>query len=171
MARVDATRKEVQREGLLRAGGDVSVPETVVYRLCSSCNKEYQLDLYRAKDATAHNFGNCPHCGKRNDVWIRVEHNDRTRCSGCGYTQQDAELQLDHHLCSNKNPPWKKYFRSQAVPCDIGTMMYWVEYEDGKNADVDPSKMLEGSIVTDITFESDKREVIKSGNTFVSVHP
>lgn len=51
-----------------------------------------------------------------NDVDVLV-----MRCPVCGYTQQDAETHLDHHLCSNPNPPWRKYFRSQAIPGDPET--------------------------------------------------
>lgn len=27
-------------------------------------------------------------------------------CPTCGYTKKDASIHMDHHLCSNKNPPW-----------------------------------------------------------------
>ena len=86
-------------------------------------------------------------------------------CPACGYTQQDAEEPSDPQFCSNPNPPWKKYYRSQAVP----TMMYWVEYADGKVSDITPGKIPDGAVVTDVTFESDKRDVRKSGGTFVAV--
>lgn len=91
-----------------------------------------------------------------------------SRCENCGYTQQDAEFHGDHHLCKNKNPPWRKYFRSQMVPGNIGTMVYWLEYEDGKSTDVNPSKIPDGAVVSDITFESDKRNIRKIGDTFVA---
>lgn len=29
------------------------------------------------------------------------------RCDVCGYTEKDAQIHADHHLCKNKNPPWK----------------------------------------------------------------
>jgi hypothetical protein len=29
-------------------------------------------------------------------------------CPSCGYTKEDDDLNLDHHLCKNKNPPWKR---------------------------------------------------------------
>ena len=48
----------------------------VIFRICSHCNKEYKLDMYQMNGleirGQAYNFGDCPHCGKRNDVWIRV---------------------------------------------------------------------------------------------------
>lgn len=90
------------------------------------------------------------------------------RCPDCGYTQQDAELHLDHCFCKNPNPPWIKYFRSQAIACDPGTMMYWVEYADGKAGDIEAKRIPDGAIVTDVTFENGKRSVRKCGNTFVS---
>jgi peptidyl-prolyl cis-trans isomerase C len=38
-------------------------------------NKEYQIRLFRdaMSGGHGHNFSNCVHCGKRNDVWIRIE--------------------------------------------------------------------------------------------------
>ena len=29
-------------------------------------------------------------------------------CENCGYTEKDALIHADHHLCVNKNPPWEK---------------------------------------------------------------
>lgn len=47
-----------------------------VLHICSHCNKEYKLEMYSMNGletrGIAYNFGNCPHCGKRNDVWIRI---------------------------------------------------------------------------------------------------
>ena len=90
------------------------------------------------------------------------------RCPDCGYTQQDAELHLDHHLCKNQNPPWRKYFRSQAIAGNPGTMMYWVEYADGKACDIRAEKIPDGAVVTDVTFEYHKRNVMKRSDTFVA---
>jgi len=90
------------------------------------------------------------------------------RCPDCGYTQEDAEIHGDHYLCKNKAPPWKKYFRSQAISGNPSTMMYWVEYEDGKARDILPDNIPDGVIVTDVTFDFDKREIRKSGNTFIA---
>lgn len=90
------------------------------------------------------------------------------RCPNCGYTQQDAELHADHHLCRNQNPPWRKYFRSQAIAGNPDTMMYWVEYGDGKAADIMAKNIPDGALVSDVTFEHDKRTVRKSGNSFVA---
>jgi DNA-directed RNA polymerase subunit RPC12/RpoP len=41
----------------------------VVKTLCSNCNKEYTLSL---DNGLSHNFSRCPHCGERNDRWIRI---------------------------------------------------------------------------------------------------
>ena len=50
--------------------------EPVVHKICSHCNKEFELKKishnrnYRASMA---NFEDCPHCGKRNDQWIKID--------------------------------------------------------------------------------------------------
>jgi len=46
------------------------------FRLCAHCNKEYEIPLERTGNATtdlAFNFGDCPHCKVRDDVWIMVK--------------------------------------------------------------------------------------------------
>ena len=47
-----------------------------VYRICSSCSEEFQLDMASWSSAlpreTVNCIAECPHCGARNDVWIRV---------------------------------------------------------------------------------------------------
>lgn len=43
--------------------------------ICKHCNQEYPVPLTRAGNATRNtlcNFCDCPHCGKRNDLWICV---------------------------------------------------------------------------------------------------
>jgi DNA-directed RNA polymerase subunit RPC12/RpoP len=42
-----------------------------IFRLCNHCNKEFLLRESSNK-ITITNFMNCPHCGKRNDVWVRI---------------------------------------------------------------------------------------------------
>ena len=48
-----------------------------VWRICEHCNKEYLVPLCLThndgRQESVHNFGECPNCGKRDDVWIRVE--------------------------------------------------------------------------------------------------
>lgn len=48
----------------------------VIFHICSHCNQEYQLDMHEmnslAASGQAYNFGDCPHCNKRNDLWIRI---------------------------------------------------------------------------------------------------
>ena len=44
-----------------------------IYRICSQCNKEFKV----IKQGLAYgdivtNFEDCPHCGTRNDIWIRI---------------------------------------------------------------------------------------------------
>lgn len=45
-----------------------------VYRTCNECNQEYKVDLSFTADKTqdVNTFQNCPNCGKRDDVWIRI---------------------------------------------------------------------------------------------------
>ena len=33
---------------------------------------------------------------------------DIPRCPACGYTEHDARFHLDHGLCREKNPPWRR---------------------------------------------------------------
>ena len=45
-----------------------------VYRICELCNKEFELKVTDGHGPNKiSSFQNCSHCGKRNDVWIRVE--------------------------------------------------------------------------------------------------
>ena len=61
-----------------------------VLRICSECNKEYALPLTRSSvslEEGVHNFMDCPHCHKRQDVWIKVrvmEWQSRCDCGTCG---------------------------------------------------------------------------------------
>lgn len=47
-----------------------------INKLCHSCNKDFELKavyhngMTRASYA---NFEDCPHCGERNDHWIKVD--------------------------------------------------------------------------------------------------
>lgn len=58
--------------------------ELTVKKICRSCNKEYALKHiehnanYRQ---SVSNFENCPHCGKRNDVWIAIDWPEETTFS------------------------------------------------------------------------------------------
>ena len=61
-----------------------------------------------------------------------------------------------------------RYFRSQAIPSDPGTMMYWAEDEAGKAKDIHPNEIPQGAIVTDVTYDFDKRKVRRKGGTFVN---
>lgn len=46
-----------------------------------------------------------------------------------------------------------KYYRSQIVPFDQGTMVYWAERHDGKSFDIDPSDIPIGALVEDMTHD------------------
>jgi len=43
-----------------------------VFRICSSCNTEFELTLTKGMTERCSAFPNCTHCGARNDVWISV---------------------------------------------------------------------------------------------------
>lgn len=47
-----------------------------LFRICKHCNQEYKLPLVRAGNAThevGFNFGDCPLCGVRDDVWVSAK--------------------------------------------------------------------------------------------------
>jgi hypothetical protein len=49
------------------------------YRICKNCNKEYKVPLRFAGNATTDlicNFVDCPHCKKRDDVWVLIKTED-----------------------------------------------------------------------------------------------
>lgn len=55
--------------------GDVGIG-LVLERLCSSCNRSFTLKEVQhngCMNATITNFEDCPHCGCRNDIWIKVD--------------------------------------------------------------------------------------------------
>ena len=41
---------------------------------------------------------------------------DKRRCQHCGYTEDDAKLHLDHHLCKEGrgNAPWERKAKREA---------------------------------------------------------
>lgn len=43
-----------------------------VFRICSHCNKEFELQVANAISERVSAFQNCDHCGKRNDTWISI---------------------------------------------------------------------------------------------------
>lgn len=63
----------------------------------------------------------------------------------------------------------QQHFRSQIIPGNPGTMVYWVETEGEKDSDILPENIPEGAIVTDVTFAHDERRVRKSGDAFIAV--
>jgi len=47
-----------------------------IIRLCSSCNEEFKLESVEHNGcikASVANFEDCPHCGERNDHWIKID--------------------------------------------------------------------------------------------------
>ena len=45
-----------------------------LFRICEHCNKEYEPTLHPSDDGKMliSNIQNCPLCGKRDDVWVKV---------------------------------------------------------------------------------------------------
>jgi len=43
-----------------------------VFHLCKYCNEESQVPLDENLSGFYSGFYSCPHCNKRNDIWIRV---------------------------------------------------------------------------------------------------
>ncbi len=48
------------------------VNQMKIYRLCSSCNTEFELETGRTNSEIVSTFQKCPHCNKRNDIWISI---------------------------------------------------------------------------------------------------
>lgn len=48
-----------------------------LFRICCHCNKEFELEPYKTNAVKfggyGANFIDCKLCGKRNDIWIRIE--------------------------------------------------------------------------------------------------
>jgi hypothetical protein len=65
-----------RRERKASCPSDAMACSLRAFRICDHCNKEYSITLFRdaMSGGHGHNFSNCTHCGKRNDVWIRIEY-------------------------------------------------------------------------------------------------
>jgi transcription elongation factor Elf1 len=46
--------------------------ELTVYRICNHCNKEHVVDMLGVPDSQDVDYYDCPLCGKRNALWIRI---------------------------------------------------------------------------------------------------
>lgn len=69
---------EKYAESLQLCKADVS--GCYIERICDSCNTGYIPELYRdsdGKQATV-TFQDCPNCGKRDDIWVKI-HADNNR--------------------------------------------------------------------------------------------
>lgn len=64
-----------------------------------------------------------------------------------------------------------KYFRSQIIPSDRDTTIYWIERHDGENFDIHVSDIPDGAIVMDVTYGQPEymQEYIKEGEIFRKV--
>lgn len=48
-----------------------------VFRICQECNTEFEVDMEQSNHVmgdvgSISTMQNCTHCGKRNDIWIRI---------------------------------------------------------------------------------------------------
>ena len=57
-----------------------------------------------------------------------------------------------------------KYFRSQIIPFDRGTTVYWGERADGKDFDIDPNDIPIYSKITDISYAGSEYQLVKDKN-------
>lgn len=66
----------------------MNAKELKVYKICSNCNVEYKLTLRHGAgvDANVTTFEDCPHCGLRDDSWLRIPAllEDCPECGGSG---------------------------------------------------------------------------------------
>jgi hypothetical protein len=49
--------------------------DPIVFKICEHCNKEFKLTLtesYVPGMGLLSTDQDCPHCGKHNDIWIRL---------------------------------------------------------------------------------------------------
>ena len=45
-----------------------------LFRICSNCNKEFQITKYFENSIEAiTTIENCPHCKARNDIWVSIK--------------------------------------------------------------------------------------------------
>lgn len=50
-----------------------AVIDTPVFKICSECNTEFELDFGVALSEKVSAFQRCPHCNERNDSWISIK--------------------------------------------------------------------------------------------------
>jgi len=62
-----------------------------------------------------------------------------------------------------------EYFRSQLVPGNIDTLVYWADRWDGESFDIHPSAIPIGEIVKDVTYinSEDPKEYVMTANGLV----
>ncbi len=64
-------RKRPTPSSLAAPSGSVEV-----FHICEHCNTEYQVPMVvlhnMGRKEWIHNFDQCPHCDKRNDLWVRI---------------------------------------------------------------------------------------------------
>lgn len=58
------------------------------------------------------------------------------------------------------------FYRSQLIPCDTRTMVYWYEDSEGECHDISDTNIPDGAVVTDITYQDMPKKVIKTDGLF-----
>lgn len=67
-------------------------------RICSECNKSFEVKLYDVGSGFNINFLNCPHCGKRNDIWLLIQENDKPAIDEFAKSFRDVLKPLQHGI-------------------------------------------------------------------------
>lgn len=105
------------------------------------------------------------------------------RCSWCGeeiyYPEQECSFcsqkvedglwiteEIPEIISETLSTDTGKYFRRQIIPLNPSTMVYWIDYEDGKVIDILPENIPDQTIVVDVTYHDDERKVRKIGDSF-----
>ena len=97
----------------------------------------------------------------------------KTYCSQCGkeFGPGDHGFSscIDHRYLESSHRGFMdrlKYFRSQLVPSDIGTTVYWADRWDGESFDIDPSDIPDNEIVIDVTYDMHHEQYIKRNGIY-----
>lgn len=83
-----------------------------IYRLCSSCNKDFELTMSRGgcndSSEIINNFQNCPHCGDRSDSWIRVVETDALKAQQSTIKELEEKVKGLEGAYSNINKDYQE---------------------------------------------------------------
>lgn len=75
-----------------------------INHLCSKCNKEYPLPVEVNNAGATSVFANCPHCGNREQLWIRIPwYTDVIRAYEESLTSDNFQTKMAEQKCENCN--------------------------------------------------------------------